>query len=78
MSLKIHPSKHVVEEMIARGWSFPRMVKESGIEDKLFRKFSRGEHPVTREIALGLSEAFGTGPEIWLNLQNGYDKKETP
>jgi plasmid maintenance system antidote protein VapI len=34
------------------------------------------ELPVTEEFAEGLSRAFGTSKEMWLNLQKQFDESE--
>ncbi len=33
----------------------------------------KGKRGVTPAVALGLADALGTAPELWLNLQNHYD-----
>ena len=35
----------------------------------------KGTRPVTAELALLFSRAFGQSPEYWLNLQSAYDLK---
>jgi antitoxin HigA-1 len=35
----------------------------------------RGTRPVTAELALRFSRAFGQSPQYWLNLQADYDLK---
>ena len=32
-----------------------------------------GKRGVSTEVALSLADAFGTSPELWLNLQSNYD-----
>ena len=32
-----------------------------------------GKRAITPETAKGLGEAFSTGAQFWMNLQNGYD-----
>jgi addiction module HigA family antidote len=36
-------------------------------------RLSNEETGVTADTALHLSKAFGTSPEVWLNLQTDYD-----
>jgi addiction module HigA family antidote len=32
-----------------------------------------GKRGITSEVALSLADAFGTSPDLWLNLQKNYD-----
>jgi HTH-type transcriptional regulator/antitoxin HigA len=32
-----------------------------------------GRKRITAETALAIGAAFGTGPEVWINLQSAYD-----
>ena len=32
-----------------------------------------GQHGISPEMAIRLGKAFGTGPELWVNLQSTYD-----
>ena len=43
-------------------WSFPRL-----------SEIIHGRRGVSADSALSLGEAFGTGPELWLNLQRDWD-----
>lgn len=54
------------------GWTWPRM-----------NEIVNGRRVVTADSALALGEAFGTGPELWLDLQRDWDlwqamQKRTP
>ena len=44
-----------------------------GISRKTLSTIVNGRGPVTIDVAMRLSRAFGTSPELWLNLQQGYD-----
>jgi addiction module HigA family antidote len=44
------------------GWPFPRL-----------NEIINGRRGVSADSALSLGEAFGTGPELWLNLQRDWD-----
>ncbi|MGL5627472.1 MAG: HigA family addiction module antitoxin [Candidatus Rhabdochlamydia sp.] len=44
-----------------------------GIARNTLFKIRMGEAYITSAIALSLSEAFGTTPQLWLNLQQTYD-----
>jgi addiction module HigA family antidote len=43
------------------------------ISRKTLSKIINGRSSITPDMALRLSKAFNTTPELWLNLQNNYD-----
>jgi len=44
-----------------------------GVSRKTLSKIINEKGSITPEMALRLSKAFNTSPELWLNLQNNYD-----
>jgi addiction module HigA family antidote len=44
-----------------------------GVSRKTVAKIVHERGPVSADMALRLSQAFGTTPELWLNLQQNYD-----
>ena len=44
-----------------------------GVSRKTLSKIVNEKGPVTTDMALRLSKAFRTTPELWLNLQRNYD-----
>ena len=44
-----------------------------GVSRKALSSIVNGRKSVTPEMALRLSRAFNTTPELWLNLQKNYD-----
>jgi len=44
-----------------------------GVSRKTISKIVNGRGSVTPEMALRLSRAFNTSPELWLNIQVSYD-----
>lgn len=44
-----------------------------GIARKNLSAIINGKTGVSPEMAIRLSEAFGTTPDLWLNLQSNYD-----
>ena len=43
------------------------------INDHRISKILSGKRSITADTALRLGRWFGTGPKIWLNLQQAYD-----
>ena len=44
-----------------------------GVSRKTLSKIVNEHASITPQMALRLSQAFGTTPELWLNLQRNYD-----
>ena len=49
------------------------LAKNLGVSRKTLSKIVNERGSVTSDIALRLSRAFDTTPELWLNLQRNYD-----
>ena len=47
--------------------------RNAGVSRKAISAIINGRKSVTAEIALRLSNATNTSPQLWLNLQNNYD-----
>jgi HTH-type transcriptional regulator/antitoxin HigA len=66
------PGDFIKEELEARGWT---QVDLANILDRpvpTINEIANGKKAITPETALGLAQAFGTSPEVWLNLENAY------
>ena len=53
--------------------SITEAAEHLGFSRKTLSKLVNGRGAVTPEMALRLSRAFGTSPQLWLNLQQAYD-----
>jgi addiction module HigA family antidote len=72
--LPSHPGEVLLEEfLIPMGVTQVALAKHLGIPVQHVNEIVRGKRGVTPETAWLLSEAFGTTPEFWLNLQMAYD-----
>jgi addiction module HigA family antidote len=49
------------------------MASKLGVSRKTLSKILNEKGAVTPDMALRLSRAFGTTPELWLNLQKNFD-----
>ena len=49
------------------------LAKTLGVSRKTISKIVNEHGSITPDIALRLSKAFNTTPELWLNLQQNYD-----
>jgi antitoxin HigA-1 len=70
----MHPGEVLREEfLLPLGLSPGALAKACGVPRTRMERLSNEETGVTADTALRLSKAFGTSPELWLNLQVDYD-----
>jgi addiction module HigA family antidote len=66
-----HPGEILREHMGTMPVS--RLADHLGVSRVTLSRLLNGSSGVSAEMALRLSEALGTSPEMWLNLQTQYD-----
>ena len=66
------PGDFIREELEARGWSQGDLAKIVARPIQVVNQIVNGKKEVTPQTALALGEAFGTGPEYWVNLEAQY------
>lgn len=66
------PGEFIKEEMEARGWTQEELATVMGRPRRLIGELLSGDKNLTPETACDLGEAFGTGPEVWMNLEATY------
>jgi addiction module HigA family antidote len=70
----IHPGrillKHYIEPLNIK---IVDLADTLGVSRKAISAIVNEHKAVTSDMALRLSKAFGTTPELWLNLQRNYD-----
>lgn len=77
-----HPGE-VLKEMYLEplGLTVTNAAESLGITRKTLSELINGRSGISTSMALRLSKAFGTTPELWLNMQQNYDlwkaKKKT-
>ena len=69
-----HPGE-VLREMYLEplGLTVTNAAESLGITRKTLSELLNGRSGVSTPMALRLSKAFGTTPELWLNMQQNYD-----
>ena len=77
-----HPGVVVKEDyLVPLSISIKDMAENLGVSRKTLSKILNERGSVTPDMALRLSRAFNTSPDLWLNLQKNYDlwnaKKES-
>jgi HTH-type transcriptional regulator/antitoxin HigA len=68
-----HPGIYIREELEARNWLQSDFAKIIGRPLQAVNEMINGKKRITAETALAIGAAFGTGPEVWINLQSAYD-----
>lgn len=61
-------ASYISEEMECRGWTLLEMDKRAGWRPEMTNKILAGKQPIGEAEAEGLSKAFGTGTQLWINL----------
>ena len=69
----IHPGEHLADELKALGMSANTLAKELGVPTNRLTQIIAGKRGITGDTALRLGKWFGTGPDIWMNLQKNYE-----
>lgn len=72
-----HPGEYVLEECIKPlGLTVTDAAEGLGVTRNTLSRLIHGHNGVSAEMAVRLSMAFGSTPEMWLRLQNAYDLSE--
>jgi addiction module HigA family antidote len=69
----IHPGEHLAEELRELNMSAAELARQLGVPVNRVTQIVNGQRSVTADTALRLGHWFGTGPGIWLNLQQLYE-----
>ena len=70
---RFHPGEYLKDEMEERDWSIETMMERSQLRRYVIEEIIAGTRRVTPLTARCLSNAFGTGSQIWVNLQKSFD-----
>jgi HTH-type transcriptional regulator/antitoxin HigA len=66
------PGDFIREELEARGWTQEVLAEVLGTSQRLVNEIITGRRAITPATARALGEAFGTGPNVWMNLESAY------
>lgn len=69
----IHPGEHLADELQELGLSAAELARQLAVPVNRITQIINGQRAVTADTALRLGHWFGTGPEVWLNLQQLYE-----
>jgi addiction module HigA family antidote len=74
-----HPGEFIRDEITERGWTVEELVRRMSHPKRMFttnyiQRIMDEKESVTPFVALGLSRAFGTSVELWINLQSSFNE----
>lgn len=69
-----HPGEEILEEIEARGRSQTQFAQILDLDKSEINNIIRGRRNITPRIAARIGAAFGTGGEVWMRLQQMYDR----
>ncbi|BBO87222.1 HigA family addiction module antitoxin [Desulfosarcina ovata] len=69
----IHPGEILADELSEIGISAAELARQINVPANRISQILSGKRNITADTALRLGKWFGTGPKIWLNLQQSYE-----
>ena len=69
----IHPGEILRDEIEELNISAAELAREIKVPPNRITQILLGKRGITADTALRIGKWFGTGPKIWLNLQQSYD-----
>ncbi len=69
----IHPGEFLIDELEEIEITATELSRQIDVPPNRISQIIHGKRDITADTALRLGKFFGTGPELWLNLQKSYD-----
>jgi addiction module HigA family antidote len=69
----IHPGEILGEELIEIDMTAAELARVIHVPANRVTQIINGKRAITADTAIRLGRWFGTGPQIWLNLQKAYE-----
>lgn len=69
----IHPGEFLADELEELGMSAAALARIIHVPGNRVSQIIAGKRNLTADTALRLGQYFGTGPQLWLNLQQAYE-----
>jgi HTH-type transcriptional regulator/antitoxin HigA len=73
-----HPGEYLRDELEARGWKDTELAERTRLPVSLLRFIMREKASITPDTAYAISEAFGQSANLWMHLQETYDRWKSP
>ena len=68
-----HPGEILADELDELGMTAAGLARELHVPTNRITQILNGSRAISADTALRLGHWFGTGPELWLNLQKQYE-----
>ncbi len=69
----VHPGEVLQDELDHLGLGASGLARALGVPANRITAILNGRRGITADSALGVARYFGSGPEIWMNLQSSHD-----
>jgi len=69
----IHPGEILDDELKEIGMNGAELAERLNVPANRVYQILKGKRSITADTAMRLGQFFGTGPEIWVNLQKSYE-----
>jgi addiction module HigA family antidote len=69
----IHPGEILQDELEELGISAAELARLIHVPTNRITQILKGQRSITADTALRLGQWFGTGAQLWLNLQKSYE-----
>ena len=69
----IHPGEFLADELDELGMGAAELARIIHVPANRISQIIAGKRNITADTALRLGQYFGTGPRIWLNLQQSFE-----
>jgi len=69
----IHPGEILADELTELGLTATELARAIHVPANRVSQILAGKRAITADTALRLGRWFGTGPQLWLNLQQAYE-----
>ena len=71
-----HPGEYIRDEISARGITQRQLAEKIGMQPSILNEIIKGKRSVNIEVAMLLEAALGIDADIWIRLQNLYNKQK--
>jgi addiction module HigA family antidote len=71
----IHPGEMLADDLASLEMSARRFAQHIGVPHNAITAILNGQRGISAIMAIRIGKAFGTTPDVWLNLQRSYDLK---
>ncbi|MBI4800431.1 MAG: HigA family addiction module antidote protein [Desulfarculus sp.] len=71
--IPIHPGEILADELTELAMSAAQLARAIHVPPNRVSQILAGKRSISADTALRLGRWFGTGPQLWLNLQKAYE-----